>query len=63
MWFIGLEFQVTNNELVDLNLTDTIQSFTDLSKFENWQREKSLACSTVSGGSKQGLFWMCESCT
>jgi poly(A) polymerase len=32
LWFIGLEFQITNNELVDLNLTDTIQSFTDLSK-------------------------------
>lgn len=30
LWFIGLEFQITNNELVDLNLTDTIQSFTDL---------------------------------
>jgi len=33
LWFIGLEFQITNNELVDLNLTDTIQSFTDLSEF------------------------------
>jgi len=25
-----LEFKITNNELVDLNLTDTIQSFTDM---------------------------------
>ena len=31
LWFIGLEFKITNNELVDLNLTDTIQSFTDMS--------------------------------
>ena len=30
LWFIGLEFKITNNELVDLNLTDTIQSFTDM---------------------------------
>jgi hypothetical protein len=34
-WFIGLEFKITNNELVDLNLTDTIQSFTDMSKMTN----------------------------
>jgi hypothetical protein len=33
LWFIGLEFKITNNELVDLNLTDTIQGFTDMSKF------------------------------
>jgi hypothetical protein len=35
-WFIGLEFKITNNELVDLNLTDTIQSFTDMSKMTNF---------------------------
>ena len=34
LWFIGLEFKITNNELVDLNLTDTIQSFTDMSKIQ-----------------------------
>jgi hypothetical protein len=31
LWFVGLEFK-TNNELVDLNLTDCIQTFTDMSK-------------------------------
>jgi poly(A) polymerase len=29
IWFVGLEFK-PNNELVDLNLTDTIQQFTDM---------------------------------
>ena len=29
---MGLEFKLTSNELVDLNLTEPIQSFTDMGK-------------------------------
>lgn len=32
LWFIGIELK-PNNEAVDLNLTDTILSFKDMSKF------------------------------
>ncbi len=32
LWFVGLEF-ITNLESVDLNLTESIQNFTDLGKF------------------------------
>lgn len=31
-WFVGLEFVTSSETAVDLNLTDTFQSFTDLSK-------------------------------
>jgi hypothetical protein len=28
-WFVGLEFKVTSDSAVNLDLTDSIQSFTD----------------------------------
>ena len=34
-WFVGLEFKANNETAVDLNLTETIQGFTDLSNLSS----------------------------